>query len=204
MFIGMIWRPTADRVRSFSQAQEFWSLMGDVHFFDSGHEVFNRAASRNLAVKAAYEHGHRKLVVTDADCIPEPKPVEEAFTQVDDTAVHLPYTHCQVLNRADQIIADIRFTCGGTYVTTVDGWNNVGGQDERFNKWAPEDMAFMLAHQTLLGPMIRHEGVLLSLAHGADEHRHAESETDPLVQLYRRYETANGDPERMRALCFPS
>lgn len=204
MFIGMIWRPTPDRLRSFRQAQEFWSLMGDVQVFDSGHPVFNRAASRNMAVRAAYEQGYRKLVVTDADCIPEPKPLLEAFAQVDDTAVHLPYTHCQVLNRTGRVVADIGFTCGGTYVTTVDGWNSVGGQDERFVKWAPEDMAFMLAHQTLVGPMVKHDGVLLSLAHDADPHRVTALDSDPLVQLYRDYEAANGDPLRMRQLCFPS
>lgn len=204
MFIGMIWRSSPDRMRSFARAYEFWKLLGDVHLFDSGHHIFNRAASRNLAVKTAHELGHHKLVITDADCIPEQVPVVEAFYSVDDLAIHLPYTHCQVLNRTDQVVADLDFTCGGTYVTTVGGWNSVGGQDELFDRWAPEDMAFNLAHETLLGPMVRHDGVLLSLAHEADTHRHSDSETDPLVQLYRRYEAANGDMARMRALCFPS
>jgi len=31
-----------------------------------------------------------------------------------------------------------------------------------------------------------------------------ENESDPEVQLYRRYERANGNPEAMRGLCFPS
>lgn len=204
MFIGMIWRPTPDRKPAFARTFAFWEMMGEVQFFDSGHTIFNRAASRNLAVAEAHRLGFRKLVITDADCIPEPKPLCEAFYLVDDDAVHLPYTVCKVLNKQEQVTAELTFTCGGTYVTTVDGWNRVGGQDERFNLWAPEDMAFKLAHETLVGPIIRHDGVLLSLAHDADTHRHTAFEEDPLVQLYRAYENADGDRERMTALCFPS
>lgn len=199
----MIWRPTPDRLKSFAQAREFWSSVGDLHLFDSGHTIFNRAASRNLAVAAAHKLGHYKLVITDSDCIPEWTPIRDAFNKVNNSAVHLPYTQCHVLNRAGNVTAEYSFTCGGTYVTTVDGWNSVGGQDELFDRWAPEDMAFKLAHETLLGPMTRHEGVLLSLAHDADTHRHSDSETDPLVQRYRRYESAAGDVDRMRELCFP-
>lgn len=200
----MIWRPTADRMPAFVRTVEFWSQMGEVRFFDSGHTPFNRAASRNLAVREAKRLGHCKLVLTDADTIPQHTAVQDAFAAVDDSAVRLPYNLCRVLNKDDRPIGEFGFTCGGVYVTTHDGWFGIGGQDERFFSWSPEDMAFWIAHKTLLGEMPRHDGVLLSLAHDRDPHHHAESDDDPQVALYRQYEAANGDPDRMRELCFPS
>jgi hypothetical protein len=193
VFIGMIWRATPDRMVSFRRTVEFWQQLGEVRFFDSGHRIFNRAASRNLAVREAERLGHWKLTVTDADTIPEHRPVLDAYAAVTDHAV---------LDPADRVMGEFPFSCGGVYVTTVNGWFSVGGQDELFTRWSPEDFAFKLAHETLVGPMVRHEGVLLSLGHGQSER--AENEDDPEVQLYRRYEHANGNPEAMRGLCFPS
>jgi len=182
---------------------EFWSLLGDVRFFDSGHIPFNRAASRNLAVHEAERLGFSKLVVTDADCIPEGTAVRDAFFAADDSAVRLPYRSCRVLNHYGETLIELDFTCGGTYITTPKAWWAAGGQDERFTKWAPEDFAFSLAHQTLIGEMPRHDGVLLSLSHSKDPER-AEHDGDPIVDLYRQYEAANGHPNLMKALCFPS
>jgi hypothetical protein len=200
MYVAMIWRPTPDRMSSFHRAMEFWSLLGDVEFFDSGHTLFNRAASRNKAVRRAVELGVDKLVVTDADCIPEMIALTGAYEAADDSAVRLPYTACNVRSQYGEDLGTFTFTCGGVYVTTPTDWFSAGGQDEAFDRWAPEDFAFMLAHETLRGPMGRHNGILLSLGHG-DPEKHADSETDPNVALYREYEAANGNPDRMRELC---
>lgn len=202
MFVAMIWRATPDRMDAFQKAFEFWSSVGHVHFFDSGHTPFNRAASRNLAVRTAVELGYEKLVVTDADCIPESGAVSDAWDAATDDAVRLPYTACNVRSSDGADLGTFTFTCGGVYVTTPTAWFAIGGQDERFDRWAPEDMAFSIAHKTLRGPMPRHNALLISLGHGAPE-KHADSETDPNVALYRQYEAADGDPERMRELCSP-
>ena len=204
MFIGMIWRPTPDRTGPFNLAREFWANYGPVRFFDSGHPAFNRAASRNLAVRQGERSGSYKMVIADADCIPDPDGFAEACEQADDTAIHLPYTTCVVHDRHGKELGEFGFTCGGIYITTSNAWWGLGGQDERFTKWAPEDMAFSLAHETIYGkPLQRHPGKLISLGHEADPDRHEDTDDDPLVQLYRRYEAANGDRAKMEALCFP-
>ena len=200
MFVAMIWRPQPGRERAYAISSEFWSLLGDVKHFDSGHQPFNRAASRNAAVTWAQQHQYQKLVITDADTIVERDPLLEAWAQADNSAVHLPYDRCRVFNRDDTVAGEFTFTCGGVYITTPTAWWAAGGQDERFDKWAPEDMAFKFAHETLVGPIVRHQGFLASLSHPPDPHRPADDATDPLVTLYRRYEAANGHPEQMRAL----
>ena len=202
VLVAMIWRATPDRMVSFRRAVEFWQQFGDLRLFDSRHQVFNRAASRNRAVREAERLGHSKLVITDADTIPEIHPTLDALDAVTDSAVHLPYDRCRVLDESDQMLGEFEFTCGGVYVTTVNGWFRFGGQDERFTQWAPEDFAFKMAHETLVGPMVRHHGVLMSLSHNRVSAKAAEDDSD--VQLYRRYERANGNPEAMRDLCFLS
>ena len=203
VFVGMIWRPTPGRAVSHARALEFWSRFGVVRYFDSGHVPFNRAASRNLAVRTAEAEGHDRLVVTDADCIPDVSALIAAVGRADSAAVHLPYDVCRVFDVNDVIVGEFGFTCGGVYVTTPAAWFSAGGQDERFTVWAPEDMAFKLAHDTLLGPMVRHHGVLTSLGHERDEYRHTDTDDDPMVQLYRQYEHANGNVTAMMQLCFP-
>lgn len=205
MFVGIIWRPTPDRHAAFQQVFDYWKRAGaETRFLDAGGDHFQRAASRNLAVRMAEKAGETRLVVADADCIPEPSAVEEAWAEADDTAIHLPYTSCITHTADGEPIAEFPFTCGGIYVTTVKAWWAIGGQDERFTKWAPEDMAFSLAHETLLGkPLVKHPGRLLSLGHQADPNRHTDTEDDDHVQLFRRYEHARGDRAAMEALCFP-
>lgn len=204
MIVAMIWRPQPGRERAHRLATQFWEQLGPIEFFDSGHEIFNRAASRNMAVRWAAANGHDRLIITDADTIADPHAVTEAWNETDSTAVHLPYTICRVYNMVDELVGQFDFTCGGVYVTTPEAWSAAGGQDERFDRWAPEDMAFKLAHETLLGPMRRHVGVLASLGHPVDPNRHTDDPADELVRLYRRYEAANGNREEMRNLCFPS
>lgn len=203
MFVGIIWRPTPDRHYAFQRVNEFWNQYAAPRYFDASGDHFQRAASRNLTVRMAEKAGAEKLVIADADCIPEPNALLQAWDQVDDTAIHLPYTTCITHNADGDPVAEIPFTCGGIYITTVKAWWSIGGQDERFVKWAPEDMAFSLAHETILGrPLVKHPGKLLSLGHQADQNRHTDSEDDDHVQLFRRYEKARGDRTAMEALCF--
>lgn len=189
---------------AFRQTVDFYLSIGaDIEFFDSGHKPFNRAASRNLAVRAAQEAGFTRVVISDADCLPQESALLEAWSSTL-PGVHLPYTSCIVHDPAGYPIGEFGFTCGGTYITTPEDWFVTGGQDERFTAWSPEDFAFKMAQDTLNTPMVRHEGVLKSLGHERDPNRHTDAETDPLVMLYRNYERANGNPDLMRDLCFPS
>ena len=173
--VGVIWRETPDRIPAHSQVTDFYRSLGyEIQHFDSGHNNFNRAASRNLAVAAG------ATVIGDADCIPEPSALGEAVRDVGASAVHLPYTSCITYYPNGEPAGQFDFTCGGTYVTTPQAWFAIGGQDERFTLHGPEDFAFRIAHETLLGPMRRHAGILHSLGHLRDPHHH-EADDDPAI-----------------------
>jgi len=203
--VAVIWRPTPDRIPAYGKVWQFYRPLEFIHglqwkTFDAGGPSFSRAASRNAAVRYAQSAGFSRLVITDADCIPEKNALLEAVAEADDTAVHLPYTSCTTYHPDGRKAGNFSFTCGGCYVTTPAAWWAAGGMDENFTGWAPEDFAFMLAHETLVGPMIRHNGVLKSLGHELDPSRQQQETLDAGTQRYRLYEKAHHNPDMMRAL----
>ena len=90
--------------------------------------------------------------------------------------------------------------CSGVFVTTPATWWSIGGMDDRFTRWSPEDWAFRLAHETLIGPLTRHEGAVFALHHQDQPGKMQGPEYDACVALYQRYVDAHGDAAAMRAL----
>jgi len=186
----------------------------DVIDVDSGHERFNLAASRNTGVRESQLRDVDVVILGDADTIPEAGPLAAAVRAADtDHRVHLPYGSYHSLTArgqrqhetgtplADCDHADLSaLACSGVYVTSASTWWALGGMDERFACWAPEDYAFRLAHETLLGPLVRHEGTVYALPHADQPGKGKGRDYDAAVALYRRYQAAHMDPTAMRTL----
>lgn len=167
---------------------------------DSGHQPFNRAASRNRGVSQA---GEGVVVVCDADTIPERKPLLEAIEQASrDKLLHLPYTHYRALSPAGTAavvngtpVAECPTEIegdgsqGGVLVMDTEAWRSVGGMDERFTGWGFEDTSFCVTVQALCGGVIRHEGNIHHLWHPSEfdarSSRYAANRA-----LFERYEAA--------------
>lgn len=176
---------------------------------DSGHEPFNRAASRNRAFAGP---GVASVwIACDADVLVQPEPLRAAVAAATDGKMHLPYTSCRMLSRAGSrsvlgggppSVAHTWYvspnSVGGCVVVTYDTWRDVGGWDERFVGWGFEDTAFWAAVDTLYGT-VRHEGVLYDLWHPDGREigspRYMEGKA-----LCDRYTAAQGDSTAMRAL----
>ena len=89
--------------------------------------------------------------------------------------------------------------CSGVYVTTRRTWEAHGGQDERFRGWGFEDVAWYLAHETLLGaPPQRHEGRVYALNHAVETRAGDQYERN--AGLMQRYRDAAGDAAAMAGL----
>jgi predicted glycosyltransferase involved in capsule biosynthesis len=80
----------------------------------------------------------------------------------------------------------------------ADLWDRVGGFDERFEGWGWEDVAFRLACETLLGPMVVLRGVLWHLWHPTDPNREAHNAENR--QRLEPFIAAQGDRAAMAAL----
>lgn len=175
---------------------------------DSGHQPFNRAASRNRGVNQA-DAG--VVVICDADTIPDREPLLEAIEEAGrDGLLHLPYTQYRALSPAGTAAAlsgtplaecAIEITGddsqGGVLVMDAEAWNGAGGMDERFTGWGFEDTAFYMAARTLCGDVVRHEGNIHHLWHPSDldmrSSRYAANKAH-----CRNYEAAYGNPAAMR------
>lgn len=208
------WRPTHDRLPAFHHVVAQWQLLGYQPVgVDSGAPRFNLAASRNLGVLRAQANGARVVIVADADTFPEQIPLAAAVNGARSSGtVHLPYSEYRSLGQNGsaavrggcapekapyQLVAG---ACSGVFVTTPETWWSVGGMDERFTVWAPEDYAFRLAHETLLGPLERHPGPVYALHHQDQFSKAQGPEYDACVALYQRYVDAYHDVDAMRAL----
>lgn len=182
----------------------------EVIFADSGHQPFNRAASRNHGVRQA---GDGVVVVCDADTIPERQPLHEAIAAAEDGMLHLPYITYRALTRlgtrAHLLLGRPLQDCatelvrpgsqGGVLVMQAEAWFEAGGMDERFTGWGFEDAAFYAAAATLLGEPVRHEGTIYHLWHPTELNMGSATYIAN-AGLCRLYERAYGDPEAVRAL----
>ena len=217
VLVGIPWRAQPHRVYAHDlTVARYRDLLPDAYIMDvdTKHDTFCLAACRNRAVWLAETCGYDVVVLADADTLPEQKPLVAAIeAAAGDSRVHLPYTEYRSLRRdgTDQALDGIPldrcahmvvpFATSGVYVTTPATWWACGGQDERFQGWAPEDMAWLIAHRLLLGAEpARHEGRVYAL------HHESPTKTGPTydaaVELYQRYVQAGdaGDIEAVRRL----
>jgi hypothetical protein len=179
-----------------------------IRAFDSGHQPFNRAASRNGGVS---ESTADVLVVCDGDAVVQPAPLLAAVAAAGDGRLHLPYTEVRLLTQDGSEHVQLGndphdarvwhtnpYSVGGCVVVSRDTWRAAGGWDERFTNWGFEDTAFWAAVDTLLGTT-RHEGTLYDLWH-IDKRGIGSPQWQTGKALCDRYTDARGNPEAMRTL----
>lgn len=182
VLVGIPWRPQPHRVYAYGlTVQRYRDLLpgAGIVDVDTDHEPFCLAACRNKVVRMAEAGGYDVVVLADADTLPERGPLLAAVEQARYSRfVHLPYTEYWSLGRdgTDQALdgvplnrcahVTIPFATSGVYVTTPAAWWASGGQDEHMLGWGMEDVAWLVAHRTLLGAEpARHEGRVYALHH---------------------------------------
>lgn len=177
---------------------------------DSGDEPFNRAASRNLGVQQADDG---IVVICDADTLVRKRPLLEAIESARDGRLHLPHTFflslteehtARVLDlgaghRAGKPDYMVTTAVGGCLVIDRDAYLSTGGQDEGFQGWGGEDVAFKFACDAILGPTVRHPGIMFGLWHPSDMDQRSTGYRRNIARE-RLYRAARRDPDRMRAL----
>ncbi|WP_433364059.1 glycosyltransferase family 2 protein [Streptosporangium sp. CA-115845] len=179
---------------------------------DSGHQPFSRAGSRNHGVRLAQDVGAEVVVLCDADTLPEREPLLAAIDSAHDELLHLPYRLFRGFTPAgtDAYMAgtqpmdcgielESEWSTGGCMVIQPPSWWRMGGMDERMTGWGAEDTAARVACDALLGPTVKHPGVIFHLWHP--------SEIDPASTLYQanmalmaRYVAAEGNPDQVRPI----
>lgn len=163
---------------------------------DSGHEVFNRSASRNLGVKAAAPDSI--VVVCDADTLPDSQSLKNSIQRAYDGRLHYPFAVVNYLTEAgtafvldgqppdpERIENSIPSAQGGIMVMRASAWLAVGGMDEAFVGWGYEDNAWYAKVAKTVGPPIHHHGVAWHLWHPSHRYAGTPDETKNFLMARR-------------------
>lgn len=146
---------------------------------DSGHEKFNRGASRNLGVTQARDA--KVVILCDADTVPEEGPLREAiYAASKDDRLHLPYTHFRGLTQSGtrrafrgRPLTDLPtedehdHATGGILVIQPKAYWKAGGHPE-LTGWGFEDTIFRICADAILGDSRRYTGNIHHLWHPKD------------------------------------
>jgi hypothetical protein len=167
-----------------------------------------------MGVKKAQEAHCDLLIIGDADSIPEINALNEAIEQAQvDGMIHNPYSVYKHLTfdstqnyykgmAVEDCQGSLHYDAvGGIWVCTPEAWWELGGMDEKFLQWGPEDRAFDVAHQVIKGStFIKHDGWLISLAHDRQELEPAFQRTHLYNTLLFAKYISTRTPEEMLAL----
>lgn len=153
------------------------------------------------------------FVTSAADFLPDPDAISEALTFLKRGAPwvalwsHTGFLTCDCTN---QLLAGMdpvwRFELHAEinhagHVLPRDTWFDVGGVDERFEGWGPEDLAFRRALETLHGDGWTVEATCVHLWHRRREEGPEANHKDANSNFYRKtYLPAVGDTKRMRTV----
>lgn len=207
MKLGIIipWREKPSRLEPFNYVVNWYKERfpdAEFIFVDAPGEFWQPSASRNMGVRRAQEAHCDLLIVGDADSIPEINALNEALEQAPiDGMIHNPYRVYKHLTfdstqnyyrgmRVEDCQGSLHHDAvGGIWVCTPEAWWELGGMDEKFLQWGPEDRAFDVVHQMVKGvTFIKHDGWLISLAHDRQELEPAFHKTHLYnTLLFKRY-----------------
>jgi len=189
------WRETESRVLGFKHIIKYYNSVLDnptIFTTDSGSEVFNLAASRNLGMKQAFDQGFDAVVLSDADVFVCPDTLIEAINHsLEHNVISNPYNFLIELTKRGTIMffnGDERCAnqyswrsetptfidgkisafnpCAGLNIVPRSVWDVIGGFDENFVGWGYEDTAYLISYMKHFNDIYRfEEGIAFSIFH---------------------------------------
>lgn len=143
---------------------------------DSGHAVFNRSASFNLAVRGATDDGCDIVVVGGADQVLDGDLPAVIRQCAEDGRAHIAHSYYAGLSRIGtrtflrtrdwrrcKTDYETDGCCAGFVVLPAALYWELGGHDEKFVGWGYEDVDFAIR-----GQFVKHSGTMVALWHAAD------------------------------------
>lgn len=178
---------SAARNHAFAQASHDLLLLADADAVFSVRQVLRGAREMARGARWVIPYGDRRFYYLSAA---QTAKLLDGPPQID-----LPLPGADA--RAAQAVC-------GLMLIPREGWERVGGFDERFAGWGREDDAFVLALETLWGPCTRLEEPAMHLWHEvAPETRYDSPCFAANSRLYAWYVEAAGNAEAMREVLEP-
>lgn len=179
--IGIVipWREQPQRLKAFrSMKNHYQDFFADKEIFwaDDGSELFCRSHSINAGMKYFFDRGFDLVMVNDADTICEISSLHEAIDiAYKNNKIVLPYDtyvdfrkdgslNPKVANRQD--INELH-PCSGSMIVPNAVYRDIGGFDENFIGWGPEDQEYHYRYYLKYGEKFKYvDGKCFSLQHG--------------------------------------
>ena len=204
------WRPTPDREEAFRFVWNWYvtapRAFDRIMAVDSGHDQFNRAASRNSCVRAVTDCD--VVIINDADTVPHLPALESAIAQAIDGKLHYGLDKMKYLTEDESKqymagrevdVSDAKTHDSSVIVCVPTTWWRVGGMDERFTGYGGEDGALCSAANAISGVQW-HTGTAVSLFHDPMVRDIGSERWKPNSELSQRYYRARHNPAMIRQL----
>jgi hypothetical protein len=181
---------------------------------EPAHTYFCRSHAINNGVRQAK---HDIVLISDADAVYYPDALSKAIEELQYRTWVIPYRRYRELDEVSTEIilrsspaedptqwakskAEYFGSNASLILTTKEAFWNVGGFDERFIGWAPEDQAWAAAMETINGPPARVQTRdMLHLWHPTnDDNKRGNPHYAASDELWQRYQTARGNIGMMR------
>jgi predicted glycosyltransferase involved in capsule biosynthesis len=189
------WRETESRIQGFKLLVENYKkvLEGvEIITCDSGSEVFNLSASRNVGLLQAFTSGSEAVVLSDADVfVSADALIESIHNSLNKGVITNPYTvYCELTERSTEMLFNrdedcinhylwkrevqklvlgkiaAPCPCSGINIIPKSVWDKIGGFDENFVGWGFEDIAYLYTYANEYKDTYNFtEGLALSIYH---------------------------------------
>jgi hypothetical protein len=179
--VGVVipWREQNHRIKALNAMKDHYSNFfkdKEIFWADSGSEIFSRAQSINLGLKHFFDRGFDVVIVNDADTISNINSLNDAVNLANDVGeIVMPYNVYNTFNEdntksyphkpSDSI--DRLHPCSGSMAIPVKVYNEIGGFDENFIGWGPEDQEYQYRYFLKYNKKFTYiDGQCYSLHHG--------------------------------------
>lgn len=157
VFLIIPWRETPSRKLIFKKVLDNYKQIFDdknIIFCDSGSKIFNLSASRNIGIEQAINKNVKAIVVSDADVLVNLTTLIKAIKYaINNNKIVLPYNKviqqdydCNVLFTLPVPQPNRINPCSLCIIIPTEIYKVIGGFDENFVGWGPEDIDFHLRY----------------------------------------------------------
>lgn len=199
------WREQPSRVYAFNAIINHYKkhfVDVPIYYGDFPSERWNISGSRNIACENAFADGCDVVAVMDADFFMEPATIREGVRKaVKLGRMVIPFQNLYFLDQAfsrklvegelglnnlGMYLPVYRSQVAGSNIITKEVFETLNGWDERFLGWGYEDVAFKMAHETLIGPISKINNYAASLFH-EDRDKELVEKNKEHAELYASY-----------------
>jgi hypothetical protein len=203
--IAIPWREQPSRVYAFNAITNHYKkhfVDVPLYYGDFPSERWNTSGSRNIACEKAFADGCDVVAVMDADFFMHPEAIREGVEKaVKLGRMVIPFQNLYFLdqvfsqklvegelglNKIGLYFPVYRHQVAGSNIITKKVFETLNGWDERFLGWGYEDVAFTLAHETLIGPVSKINNYAASLFH-EDRDKELVENNKEHAELYASY-----------------